>query len=45
MILITSLRFGFLTLPTPYRFVLGQVMIGKTMITNDKKLSRITSIG
>ena len=45
MRLITSLRFGFLTLPTPYSFVLGQITIGKTQITNDQELSRITSIG
>ena len=39
------LRFDFLTLPTPYFFVLGQIMTGKTMITNDQELPRITSIG
>ena len=44
MRLIISLRFDFLTLPTPYNFVLGQITIGKTMITNDQELPRITSI-
>ena len=45
MTLITSLRFGFLTLFTPYSFVLRQITIEKTMITNDQELPRITSIG
>ena len=45
MRLITGLRFDFLTLPTPYSFVLGQITIGKTEITNDQELPRITSIG
>ena len=45
MRLITNLRFNFLTLFTSYNFILGQIMIGKTMITNDQKLLRITSIG
>ena len=44
MRLITSLRFGFLTFPTPYSFVLGQIMIEKMRITNDQELPRITSI-
>ena len=44
MILITSLRFGFLTLLTPYNFALGKIMIEKTEITNDQELPRITSI-
>ena len=42
--LITSLRFDFLTFPTPYSFVLGQITIGKMRITNDQELLRITSI-
>ena len=45
MRLITSLKFSFLTLHTPYNFVLGQIMIEKTRITNDQELPRITSIG
>ena len=45
MRLITSLRFNFLTLITSNNFILGQIMIGKTMITNAQKLLRITSIG
>ena len=44
MKLITSLRFGFLTLPTPYNFVLGKITIGKTRITNDQVVLRITNI-
>ena len=42
--LIIGLRFGFLTLPTPYSFVLGQITIENTMITNDQELPKITSI-
>ena len=45
MRLITGLRFDFLTFPTPYNFIMGQVTIKKTMITNDQELPRITSIG
>ena len=41
---IIGLRFGFLTLPIPYSFVLGQITIGNTRITNDQELTRITSI-
>ena len=44
MRLIINLRFDFLTLPTPYSFVWGQITIGKTRITNDQELPRITSI-
>ena len=44
MRLITGLRFDFLTLPTPYSFVLGQITITKTKITNDQELPRITGI-
>ena len=44
MRLITGLGFGFLTLPTPYSFVLGQITMKKAMITNDQELLRITSI-
>ena len=44
MRLITGLRFDFLTLPTPYSFILGQINIEKTMITNYQELPRITSI-
>ena len=42
--LIIGLRFSFLTLPTPYSFVLGQITIENTMITNDQELPKITSI-
>ena len=45
MRLTTTLRFDFLTLPTPYRFVLGQITLGKTRITNDQEFPTITSIG
>ena len=41
---IIGLSFGFLTLPIPYSFVLGQITIGNTRITNDQELTRITSI-
>ena len=44
MTLITSSRFDFLTLSTPYNFVLGQITIKKTKITNVQKLLKITSI-
>ena len=44
MRLITSLRFDFLTIPTPYSFILGEITIEKTRITNDQELLRITSI-
>ena len=44
MRLITGLRFGFLTLPTPYNYILGQITIRKTRITNDQELLRIISI-
>ena len=44
MRMITGLRSGFLTLPTHYSFILGQITIGKTMITNDQELRRITTI-
>ena len=44
MILIIGLRFGFLTLPTPYNFVLGQITIEKIRITNDQELPRIINI-
>ena len=44
MKLITSLRFDFLTLPTPYNFILGKITIGKTMITNDQELPRMDSM-
>ena len=36
MRLITSLRFSFLTIPTSYSFVLGQITIEKTRITSIK---------
>ena len=42
--IIIILRFGFLTFPTPYSFVLGQITIRKIRIANDKELPRITSI-
>ena len=45
MRLIIGLRFYFLTLPTPYNFVLGQISIGNKMITNDQELPKVTSIG
>ena len=45
MRLITNLRFDFLTLHTPYSFVLGQITIGKMRITNDQEFQTITSIG
>ena len=45
MRLITSLRFDFLTILTPYSFILWQIMIEKTGITNDQELPRVTSIG
>ena len=45
MRLIINLRFGFLTFPTPYSFVLGQITIGKMRTTNDQELPRIISIG
>ena len=44
MTLITSSRFDFLTLSTPYNFVLGQITIKKTKITNVQKLPKIISI-
>ena len=44
MRLIIGLRFSFLTIPIPYTFALGQITIGKTRITNDQELPRITSI-
>ena len=42
--IIINLRFGFLTFPTSYSFVLGQITIRKIRITNDQELPRITSI-
>ena len=44
MILIIGLRFDFLTFHTPYSFVFGQIIIGKTEITNDQELPRIINI-
>ena len=38
MRLITSLRFRYLTIPTPHNYVLGQITVGKTRITNDQEL-------
>ena len=43
MRLITDLRFDILTLPTSYNFVLGQITIVKTRITNNQELPRITN--
>ena len=45
MRLIIRLRFDFLILLTPCSFILGQIMIEKTGITNDQELPRVTSIG
>ena len=44
MRLITGSMFNFLTIPTLYNFVLGQISIEKVRMTNDQELPKIINI-